>query len=80
MEIINNDIFKNILLLSSILGIIIKSKSELKTMYKSIIKEYEILLNTLKESESKCKEELEEVKSDIIKLRIHIARLEKEVK
>jgi hypothetical protein len=47
-----------LMFLGSLIGIIVKSRNELKTMYNSIILEYTSLLETLKESENKCKEEL----------------------
>jgi hypothetical protein len=65
-----------LMFLGSLIGIIVKSRNELKNMYNSIILEYTSLLETLKESENKCKEELDLVKSDIVKLKVKLAKLE----
>lgn len=76
-SLINSSLFEVVGFFGSLIAIIIKSRNELKNMYNSIILEYSQLIETLKESEKKCKEELAEVKDDIVKLKIKVTKLEK---
>lgn len=71
----NNHYIQFILFLSLLFGIIYKARNELKIMYQNIISEYDKLLNEIKERENTCKEELEIIKNDIIKLKIELNKL-----
>jgi len=71
----NNHYIQFILFLSLLSGIIYKARNELKILYQNIISEYDKLLNEIKERENSCKEELEIIKNDIIKLNIELNKL-----
>lgn len=71
----NSHYIQFILFLSLLFGIIYKARNELKIMYQNIISEYDKLLNEIKERENACKEELEIIKNDIIKLKIELNKL-----